>query len=136
MSTTTPPIAADNGTPYAHVSVLSPTGRPGDASVRLSTGHDLGGVQAVTYSLRVGELARCTIETVLTPAELTVLLRDVEVRVKLWESPLRSLWVYYTSAISGWWRWKVLRRLFRQHYATKDREAMNRIETALREDSP
>lgn len=82
-----------------HLSFKCPTGRAGDAQVRLSTGGILGNVQAVTYSLRAGEVARCTVETILDGAELTALTRDTTVRVVLHKHPIRTLWSYYTGKL-------------------------------------
>ena len=57
MSTTT-----DDGTPYAHLLIEAKPqngafcARPSDIILRLSTGHALGGVQAITWHAKVGEL--------------------------------------------------------------------------------
>lgn len=87
-----------------YLSITSSTGRPENTHVRLSTGESLGHVQAVTYSLRVGEVSRCTVETIMDAAEVRALQSNTEVRVRLFENPLATLWAYYTGKVRRWLR--------------------------------
>lgn len=70
--------------------------RPGDISLRLSNGNSLGHVQALTWHAEVGQMPRCTLQTILNAAEIKVLLEDVRIEVILNHrfDPAKVLWSY------------------------------------------
>lgn len=101
--------AADDGSPYSYLIINTQgSGRPGDTQIRLSNGHSLGHVQAVSWGIRVGETSRCVVETVLDPAELKILLADTVLKIELGRNPLSFIWTYYVERF----RWRVWYRLF------------------------
>lgn len=103
MTTQDLPKTADDGSLCDYLSVSTKGGgRPGDTIIRLSNGHQLGGVQAIHWTIEVGGPARCIVETILTPAELTVLLDDTVVEVRLHESMLKTLWTYWRGRWRNW----------------------------------
>lgn len=50
---------------------------------KLSNGANLGLVQSIDWSCKVGELARCQITTLLTKAQLSALMEDSIIRYRL-----------------------------------------------------
>lgn len=109
--------AADDGSPYAHISITAQRGqngqcRPEETQIRLSTGHQLGHVQAVHWSARVDGRCVCTVETILDPAELKALFSDTTIKIKLYENPISMLWTYYSQWLYWRFYWHIWCRLF------------------------
>ncbi len=57
-------------------------GTPEMTSIDLSDGRSLGLIQSATWSVSLTDYARATIETILPPADLKVLLRDTTILVR------------------------------------------------------
>lgn len=74
--------------------VLTSNGTPQMSKVVLSSGQSLGLVQSLTWTLSLGDYARCHIETIAAPAELKVMLRDTtfSVQPKAGYNPFQYLW--------------------------------------------
>lgn len=62
---------------------VSSKGLSDNTYVTLSNGMNLGKVQSVDWSCKVGELAKCQITTILTKAQLAVLMEDSIIRYRL-----------------------------------------------------
>ncbi len=93
---------AANGQQYIFVQSTA-DGRPYSTQIHLSDGTSLGAVQAVTWSLKVGDIgARCVVETIATPADLRALMDNTTMCVKPWGSPARWLVTYYWARIRRW----------------------------------
>lgn len=85
------------------VKIVSPTGKPQDTIVQLSNGKSLGRVQSVSWSISVGQVSKCHIETILDSSELSVLLSDTKVFIRPAYNyhPLKYLFDYYLIRIKG-----------------------------------
>jgi hypothetical protein len=83
--------ATDNGQPYI---TITSNGTPELTKIALSDGRDLGLIQSATWTLSIGEYASCHIETIASPAELKVWLKDtsISVRPAPGYNPFRYLW--------------------------------------------
>lgn len=66
---------------FKNIKILSKNGRPGDTNVTLSDGTNLGLVQSINWSIELGGLSKCKIETIMSPAELISLQQNTEVTV-------------------------------------------------------
>ncbi len=88
-------------------------GNAANTHVRLSDGTSLGLVQKVSYTLELGSLARCTIDTIASPAEVAALMEQTTVHVQPWGSPVKWLWVYYTTKLRGYYKGSRFNSLFR-----------------------
>ena len=93
--------ARANGSRYLYV---TSDGNPANTQVRLSDGVSLGLVQKMTYTLGLGDLARCTVETLATPGEVSALMENTTVVVRLQDNPLKTLWIYYTTRARRWFK--------------------------------
>lgn len=97
-----------NGNDY--VSITSDaSGRPAGTKVTLSNGVMLGAVQSVTWTARLGEMTRCTIETVATPADLKAMMENTTVHVRPWGHPIIWVWTYYAARVARFCRTTIKR---------------------------
>lgn len=97
--------AVANGTPYL---VIISDGTPQMTKVTVSDGRQLGLIQQINWSIGVdGCTSRTEIETVASPAELKVWLKDVDLKVSFKPSvnPFRYLWDWTVA-----WVWTFLNR--------------------------
>lgn len=94
----------DNGQKYIFVQSTA-DGRPYSTQVMLSDGTSLGAIQSVCWKLSVDDVgARCTVETIATPADLRALMENTTVSVKPWGSPAVWLWTYYSVLLKQWYK--------------------------------
>lgn len=95
--------ATQNGNAFIMIDSAA-DGRPSTTHIRLSNGQDLGLVQSVTWSLGLGEAAKCVVETIAAPAEVKALMENTTVKVILRDNPLSVLWTYYTTKLKALFR--------------------------------
>lgn len=79
-------------------------GTPEMTKAKLSDGRSLGLIQKIEWEIGLGDFSRAKITTILTPAELKVMLKDAEFHVQPAEryGPFRYLWDWTISRLYLW----------------------------------
>lgn len=86
------------------VITITSQGTPEMSKIVLSDGRNLGLVQKIEWEIGLGDFSHAKITTLLTPAELKVMLRDTEFRVRPDEryGPFRYLWDWVCAWCYNW----------------------------------
>ncbi len=74
-----------------NIIINSEDGSPKNTHISLADGTELGTVQAITWTISVGQLATCDISTILTTAQLKALQSQTQVKFNLDDESLKLL---------------------------------------------